>query len=140
MCGIIHNKGGEITKDRIKQLRKYFNLSQTDFGERIGAKQTTIAGYETGIRSPSDVVIMSICREFKVNESWLRDGQGPMFIEINSNERLMTALSDITKSGDNVINSIIIAYTEMPEDKKQVLREMVDKMLDIYQETKKKEQ
>lgn len=115
-------------------------MSQTDFGERIGAKQTTIAGYETGIRSPSDVVIMSICREFKVNETWLRTGEGQMFAAMNQDERLMKALADITIAGDNVINSIVIAYTEMTEDKKQVLREMVDKMLTIYQDLQGKEQ
>ena len=36
--------------------------------------------YETGIRSPSDAIIVSICREFGVNEEWLRTGKGEMFL------------------------------------------------------------
>lgn len=66
-------------KDRIKDLRKALNMNQTDFGVRLGLKQSTVTGYETGIRTPSDAVITSICREFNVNELWLRQGVGEMF-------------------------------------------------------------
>ena len=65
--------------ERIRELRKSLSLSQTEFGKRLGLKQTTIAGYETRGRVPIDAVISLICREFNVNKSWLRNGTGPMF-------------------------------------------------------------
>ena len=55
-------------------------LTQAEFGEKIGVKGNTVTGYETGIRSPSDAIIVSICREFGVNEEWLRTGNGEMFL------------------------------------------------------------
>lgn len=64
---------------RIRELRKNLGLSQTEFGERLGLKQTTIAGYETRGRTPIDAVVSLICREFSVNETWLRTGDGDMF-------------------------------------------------------------
>ena len=67
-------------KNRIKQIRKHFNLNQEDFGKRIGAKQSTVTAYECGNRVPMDVTITSICREFGVNEEWLRTGNGEMFL------------------------------------------------------------
>lgn len=67
-------------QNRIKEIRKANGLTQTDFGEKIGVKGNTITGYETGIRSPSDAIIVSICREFGVNESWLRTGEGEMLL------------------------------------------------------------
>ena len=67
-------------KNRIKQIRKHYNLNQEDFGKRIGAKQSTVTAYECGNRVPMDVTITSICREFGVNESWLRTGEGEMFM------------------------------------------------------------
>ena len=67
-------------KNRIKQIRKPFNLNQEDFGKRIGAKQSTVTAYECGNRVPMDVTITSICREFGVNEEWLRTGKGEMFL------------------------------------------------------------
>lgn len=65
---------------RIKEVRKSLKLTQTEFGKRIGVKGNTITGYETGTRSPSDAIIISICREFNVNEEWLRTSKGSMFI------------------------------------------------------------
>ncbi len=66
---------------RLKQLRKELELTQRAFAEKIGAKQNTIATYEMGRNNPSDPIIRSICREFGVNEEWLRHGTGGMFIE-----------------------------------------------------------
>lgn len=67
-------------KERIKAVRKYLKLTQAEFGARIKVKGNTVTGYETGIRSPSDAVINSICREFGVNEQWLRTGEGEMLV------------------------------------------------------------
>ena len=67
-------------QERIKEVRKSNGLTQTEFGEKIGVKGNTVTGYETGIRSPSDAIIVSICREFGVNEEWLRTGNGEMFL------------------------------------------------------------
>lgn len=64
---------------RIKLLRKYLNLTQLEFGQRISVKPNTVTNYETGLRTPSNAVITSICREFGVNEIWLRTGEGEMF-------------------------------------------------------------
>lgn len=66
-------------EERIKELRKKLGLSQADFGSEIGVKQTTIAGYETGTRTPIDAVIISICRKFHVSYDWLIAGEGEMF-------------------------------------------------------------
>lgn len=72
--------------DRIKELRKALHLSQTEFAERIGSVQNTITGYETGRREPSNQVIALICKEFRVNEEWLRNGTKPMLIKTAENE------------------------------------------------------
>lgn len=66
-------------KERIKALRKELNLTQTEFAERAGIKQSTVATYEIGRNEPSDTVITLIVREFGVNETWLRTGVGEMF-------------------------------------------------------------
>ena len=66
--------------ERIKKLRKALGLTQHEFANRIGSVQNTITGYETGRRVPSNQVISLICREFNVNESWLRTGEGEMFV------------------------------------------------------------
>lgn len=65
--------------DRIKKVRKSLDLTQEAFATRIGSVQNTITGYESGRRNPSAPVISLICKEFNVNEEWLRNGTGEMF-------------------------------------------------------------
>jgi transcriptional regulator with XRE-family HTH domain len=72
-------KGGYIMNTRLKKLRRALDLTQAAFAERIGMKQNTIATYEMARSVPSDQAIRSICREFNVNEEWLRNGTGEMF-------------------------------------------------------------
>ena len=66
-------------KDRIKEIRSKFNLTQQEFAERLGIKRNTIATYETGKSNPSDSAVVLICKEFNVNENWFRTGEGEMF-------------------------------------------------------------
>ena len=75
-------------QNRIKEVRKVNGLTQAEFGEKIGVKGNTVTGYETGIRSPSDAIIVSICREFGVNEEWLRTGNGEMFLPKSRGQEL----------------------------------------------------
>lgn len=73
-------------KERIRKLRRMLDLTQQAFGERIGIKRNTVANYETGRNEPVDSVVALICREFNVNEEWLRTGEGEMFNPEPSNE------------------------------------------------------
>lgn len=65
---------------RLRKLRRELDLTQLKFGERIGVKGNTIAQYESGRNEPIDAVLSLICREFNVNEEWLRSGLGEMFL------------------------------------------------------------
>lgn len=87
-------------KDRIKQIRKSMKLTQSEFGERIGVKGNTVTNYESGLRSPSDAIVVSICREFGVNEVWLRTGEGEPFQEQTREEQILRA-ADQTVHGSN---------------------------------------
>lgn len=66
-------------KDRLKKLRRDLGITQTEFARRIGSVQNTITGYESGRRSPSGPVLAAICKEFNVNEEWLKTGEGEMY-------------------------------------------------------------
>ena len=74
--------------ERIKKVRKALDLTQRDFGARIGTTQNAIANYETGHRNPSSAVIDNICKTFNVNEAWLRNEEGEMFVQQSSEDEL----------------------------------------------------
>lgn len=72
--------------ERIKQIRRELGLTQTEFAERIGLKQNSIALIESGKRNISDQAVLSICREYGVNEEWLRTGTGEKMMPDASDE------------------------------------------------------
>lgn len=85
--------------ERIKSVRKSLHLTQEAFGKTIGLAQNSIANYEIGRREPPDAVILSICREFHVNERWLRTGEGEMF-HVPSRDEEIAAFVGSALSGE----------------------------------------
>ncbi len=72
--------------ERIKELRKNLNLTMEKFGIRLGVGKTAISKLENGERNLTELMFKSICREFNVNEEWLRNGKGEMFVSNPGNE------------------------------------------------------
>lgn len=64
---------------RIAEVRKAVNLTQEKFAAQLGLSRNFLWMIEKGDRIPSDRTIADICREFNVNENWLRTGEGEMF-------------------------------------------------------------
>lgn len=83
--------------ERLKKLRKALDLTQQEFADRIGIKRNSFANYETGRNTPIDAIIVSICREFNVNEEWLRTGEGDMFIEVPRDEQIADFVGEVLK-------------------------------------------
>ena len=109
----------ETINQRIKKLRKVLDLTQQEFAERIGSVQNTITGYETGRRGPSNQVVTIICREFGVNEAWLRTGEGEMFIKAPN-----TALEELAVDFylDPFDEALVDEYLHLTPDHRKAVR------------------
>ena len=68
---------------RIIQIRKSLNLSQGEFAKKLGIRQSSLSDIERGVNNVTDRTIIIICSQFSVNENWLRNGVGEMFVEID---------------------------------------------------------
>lgn len=120
--------------DRIKIIRKEAKLTQKEFAEKLGIKQNTVASYEMGRIGISDAIITSICREFNINEEWLRNGTPPMHKEIK--KKLETYLGQISKGDDDFIEDLIEVYMELDQTSKDALKEIAKKMADKQKDKK----
>ena len=69
-----------ILGERIKKVRRSLDLTQQEFGGRIGIKPNSISLIESGNRNASEQVVLAVCREFNVSEVWLRTGEGEMIV------------------------------------------------------------
>lgn len=64
--------------ERIRVIRKSAKMNLDDFGEKVGVTGPAVSMMENGKASVTDRSIKAICREFHVNEEWLRTGKGEM--------------------------------------------------------------
>ncbi|MCM1097826.1 MAG: helix-turn-helix transcriptional regulator [Ruminococcus flavefaciens] len=105
-------------KDRIKRIRKENGLTQQAFADQIGISRGNVAAYEVGKNAPSDAVISLICREFNVNEEWLRTGTGDMFVEVAEDDLFSTAAASLLKDNDILaVEGLKLYYKLSPEGK-----------------------
>lgn len=64
---------------RLRQVRKHFNMQQNDFAKRLGLSQTGVSWLEREGNAVSEQTIRLLHLDFHVSEEWLRTGDGPMF-------------------------------------------------------------
>lgn len=118
-------------KDRIKKLRKHLNLTQQKFADRLGLKRQTIAAYEIGNIEPSESTLLLMCKEFDVNEAWLRYGTEPMLKFVNPNDRYSHNLAKLSKmDNQTIINWVNVIAETKPEMLKEI-EEFMKKLLGI---------
>lgn len=96
--------------ERLKLLRKHLHLSGEKFGKKIGLGKVAISDMENGRYKLTEQTILSICREYNVNEAWLRTGKGEMFIKKDD------SLEDLFSDASDLEKSIIAAYLSIDAD------------------------
>ena len=116
-------------KDRFKALRKELNLSQKDMADKIRIGRSAISLYEIGQNVPSDAVISLICREFNVNELWLRYGDGEMFVEKNPDEEIEAfMLSVLRGQSDSFKHRFAKVISTMTEEEWDLLERKIKEL------------
>lgn len=114
-------------KDRIKLIRQNAGMTQQEFAKQIGVSRNTIATYETSVRIPLDAIVLSICREFNINETWLRTGEGSMYMEENLDFMLSKWFGGILREESSSLKKqLILALSRMSEREWNLLQNFVD--------------
>ena len=108
--------------ERLKQLRKALKLNQVDFGAKRSLTGSAISRYESGVNAMADNIVLLICREFDVNEEWLRYGTGSMFSQKNMD--LIEQLSDKYDLG-LYGRQLLETYLELSDSDKRAVERFV---------------
>ena len=113
--------------ERIKFLRKQIlNNTQKDFGLQIGLKPNSVSDIENGKNNVTEQTLKVICREFNINEEWLRTGKGDMYdILIND---FTLVISDLIEKSDpvyDVIIDILKTYRTLDDKSKTVIQNFI---------------
>lgn len=121
--------------ERIKELRKALGLTQREFGERIGVKPNTIGTYEIGRNDPIDAVVGLICREFSVNEIWIRTGNGEMFVETVQEDRIYAFMGDVMKGAPDFRRHLLSVLARMTPEEWGLLEKKAWELVEAMKKT-----
>ena len=114
--------------NRIKEIRRKAELTQTQFGERIGLQQNSIARIEAGTRVPSEAVIKAICREFHIRLEWLMHGEGQMNVPTASK-----TLDEVARrySESRTFRAILDVYAELDDTSRAMFERYIERLTEV---------
>ena len=117
--------------ERIKQIRIQNCMTQQEFADRLGIKRGTIANYELGRNEPIDAVITLICREFNINEHWLRTGEGEMMKPVNRDAEIAAFMGDVMRGeSDDFRRRLVAVLSKLDASEWALLEKMAQKLAD----------
>lgn len=118
---------------RIKELRNTLGLTLEEFGKQLGVTRSAIGRIEKGDRGVTDQMVLAICREFEVNENWLRNGAGEMFQPIPKNGLEMLAKEYNLNQFEYLVFE---EYLNLPDESRKAVLDFVMELFAKFSETR----
>lgn len=112
--------------ERVRELRKVLNLSQTKFGEKLGVSKDVIVNIELERVELKELMLNLICKTFNVNPLWLSKGNGDMFIE--TPQIIIDDLANEFNLNDTE-KKIISNFVNLSESERNQIIELVKKLI-----------
>ena len=120
----------QALSDRICFVVDKSNLNKTKFAERINISQPYLSQLCMGAKNPSDRTITDICREFNVNEVWLRTGEGEPFQEESRQEQIMKFAAQTIKGSDEFRKQFVSMLAKLDVEDWEALAKIFKKLAD----------
>lgn len=95
--------------DRLIEIRKKLGYSQAKFAAQLGLSRNFINQVENRNKNVSERTVSDICREFDINETWLKTGEGNMFIELTKEEEIVTFIGEVLRDEDDSFKKRLIS-------------------------------
>ena len=114
-------------KDRIAKVIKDSGLSKTKFAERVRITPAFLSQLCSGVRNPSERTIIDICREFGVDEAWLRTGAGSPDRQPTREEAILKFAGETANGSDNFKKNLLYMLSQMDEHDLKTLCEIFDR-------------
>ena len=120
---------------RLGELVKALGMKKVRFAEQVGVDQSYVTQLTKGIRQPSDLLVTSICREFNVNETWLRTGEGEMFVQKTRAQEIDEFISDILKGEPDFRQQLVSLLARMTPEEWKLLERKALELVDAMKKT-----
>lgn len=115
---------------RVKELRKYLNLTQDEFGNKLGVANSSISNIEKNRYGITDQMIKLMVKEFGVSENWLRTGEGEMLPHFSRADAIAKLADDImTEVPDSFKSRLVTALAQMSDEQWKLLEDFTYKVV-----------
>ena len=123
---------------RIRDIRKNFNLTQTQFAEELGVTRNVISMYELGHVVPPRLFLDHLCTKYGVNKTWLETGDGEMFKTPSIDEEIAEFVGKAMSPGtDPVYRRVLLALARTDESVWQKAKEFLQNLKDAEERENK---
>lgn len=120
--------------ERVYAIRKKKQMTLEVFGEKLGVQKSAISKIEKGKVNLTEQMLLSICREFGVNEVWLRTGEGGdenMFVKLNEDDRFSINLGKLSQTENQLAKNMLNAIAEASPEKLKHIEEFMKSCLGL---------
>lgn len=125
--------------ERIKQLRKALNLTQAEFGQRLGTVANMVSMWEKGMRIPNERQIILISSVYNIRREWLENGTGEMQEHPAENDELAQYLAGMMyDEAPSVLKSFLTILARTTPEEREVLAKIMSETISHYTESEKK--
>lgn len=119
---------------RMRAVRKALHMTQEEFAKPLGISFAAVSMTERELNNVSEQNIRAMVREYHVNETWLRTGEGKMFATILQRDDVAAFMGDIMKDEDDFRLRFISAIAKLTPEQWDFLK---DKITEIAGEINK---
>ena len=107
--------------ERLKAIRRYYRLTQTEFAQKLYLSRNYIAVLELERKPLNNRIASMICDKFRVRLEWLLNGTGDM---IQGNTPILTP-----EEQDEDLQKIIYKYSMLSPADKKLLADFIDRFV-----------
>lgn len=123
--------------ERLKELRVTLGYSQQKMGEVLGLSKSGISEIEAGRRNVTEqhIIMLRNCVDFHVNETWLRTGEGEMFLDVSREEEIADLTNKLlSEETDSFKNRLISALARLTDEQWDLFEQFIDDIAGIKKE------
>lgn len=104
-------------------------LTQQAFAAEIKISRSNLGNIETGEVAVTERLISSICDKYDVNEEWLRNGTGEIFIELSLEEEIAEFIGRVlAEKEDSFKKRYIDMLSKLDDDGWAALEKIAESM------------
>lgn len=103
-------------ESRIRDVRKHFNLTQSEFADQLGVTRNVISMYELSHVAPPPIFLDHLCMKYGVDPIWMETGEGEMFHKPSEAERFAELAAKIQSDPNEFKKRVFYALSLMSDE------------------------